>query len=146
MKNSDLKQTLKPLIKQCIKEVIFEDGVLSGIITEIVKGLGTDTRTMVTEAKETQPVKKSPENSERTTEIERIRREHRQQMENQRNSLSDAMGDRFGGLNLFEGVEPIGKAGSPSAGAAAPSSPLDGIDPNDPGVDIAKLGIFGKGR
>ena len=34
MKSEELKQVLKPLVKQCIKEVIFEDGVLSGIITE----------------------------------------------------------------------------------------------------------------
>ena len=34
MNKNDLKKVLKPLIKECIKEVIFEDGTLSGIITE----------------------------------------------------------------------------------------------------------------
>jgi len=32
MKQSELKKALKPLIKQCIKEVIFEEGALSTII------------------------------------------------------------------------------------------------------------------
>ena len=41
MKTNELKKVLKPLIKQCIKEVIFEDGVLSGIIGEVVKGVNT---------------------------------------------------------------------------------------------------------
>ena len=144
MKRNELKQTLKPLIKQCIKEVIFDDGVLSGIIAEIVKGL--DSRTLVVEAATPKPAPVNRESQERKTAVEQARREHRQQMESQRNSLSEALGDRFGGLNLFEGVDPIGKAGNPSAGVSAPSSPLEGVAPNDPGVDISRLGIFGKGQ
>ncbi len=144
MKRNELKQTLKPLIKQCIKEVIFDDGVLSGIIAEIVKGL--DSRTLVVEAATPKPVPPDRAGQERKLVVEQVRREHRQQMESQRNSLSEALGDRFGGLNLFEGVDPIGKAGNPAGGVSAPSSPLEGIDPNDPGVDISKLGVFGKGR
>ena len=31
MNKNELKKILKPLIKQCIKEVIFEDGTLSTI-------------------------------------------------------------------------------------------------------------------
>ncbi|NDI03614.1 MAG: hypothetical protein EBY77_05560, partial [Rhodobacteraceae bacterium] len=36
-------QVLKPLIKECIKEAIFEEGVLSGLIKEVVSGLGQPT-------------------------------------------------------------------------------------------------------
>ena len=43
MKKSELKETLKPLIKECIKEVMFEDGTLSTIIAEVVKGVGVQT-------------------------------------------------------------------------------------------------------
>ena len=144
MKKAELKQILKPLIKECIKEVIFDDGVLSGIIAEIVKGL--DSRTLVVESASVEAAPVDRGSQERKTAVDQVRREHRQQMESQRNSLSEALGDRFGGLDLFEGVEPIGKAGNPSTGASAPSSPLEGIAPNDPGVDISRLGIFGKGR
>ena len=33
------KSELKNIIKECVKEVIFEEGVLSGIITEVAQGL-----------------------------------------------------------------------------------------------------------
>ena len=41
MNKSDLKKILKPLIKECIREAIFEEGVLSGLITEVAQGLGS---------------------------------------------------------------------------------------------------------
>ena len=40
MNKNELKKILKPLIKQCIKEVVFEEGVLSSIITEVVSATG----------------------------------------------------------------------------------------------------------
>ena len=33
------KSELKNIIKECVKEVIFEEGILSGIITEVAQGL-----------------------------------------------------------------------------------------------------------
>ena len=38
MNKNELKKILRPLIKECIKEVIFEEGTLSTIISEVVKG------------------------------------------------------------------------------------------------------------
>ena len=38
MNRKDFKRILKPLIKECIKEVIFEEGVLSTIVSEVIKG------------------------------------------------------------------------------------------------------------
>ncbi len=38
MKKNELKKILKPLIKECVKEVIFEEGALSTIISEVMKG------------------------------------------------------------------------------------------------------------
>ena len=37
MKKADLKKILRPLIKECIKEVVFEEGTLSTIISEVLK-------------------------------------------------------------------------------------------------------------
>jgi len=145
MKRDELKQVLKPLIKQCIKEVIFDDGVLSGIITEIVKGLGAPK--LVTEA--VAPIIKSEnntENRERQLMIENSQREHRKELENQRQQLTESIGERYNGVDLFEGVSPIGKGPAPSSGPSAPASPFEGVAPDDPGVDISKLGIFTKGR
>ena len=57
MNREELKKTLRPLIKECIKEVIFEEGVLSGIISEVVKGTGgqriVETQTQPTYQKQT---------------------------------------------------------------------------------------------
>ena len=38
MKKQELAKILKPLVKQCIKEVLFEEGVLSNVISEVVIG------------------------------------------------------------------------------------------------------------
>ena len=38
MKKDELKNILRPLIKECIKEIIFEEGTLSAIISEVVRG------------------------------------------------------------------------------------------------------------
>ena len=35
MKKSELKQIIKPLVKECIYETLVEGGLLSGIITEV---------------------------------------------------------------------------------------------------------------
>ena len=33
------KRELKNIIKECVREVMFEDGMLSGIISEVVQGV-----------------------------------------------------------------------------------------------------------
>ena len=48
MNKTELKKILRPLIKECIKEVIFEEGTLSTIISEVVKGTS---ETLVQESK-----------------------------------------------------------------------------------------------
>lgn len=40
MKKEDLKKFLKPIIQECIKEVLLEEGVLSNIIKEVNKANG----------------------------------------------------------------------------------------------------------
>ena len=39
MKKSDLKQLIKPLVKECIHEVLIEEGLLSNVVLEVTKGL-----------------------------------------------------------------------------------------------------------
>ena len=38
MNKNELKKILKPLIKPCIKDVILEEGTLSTVISEVIKG------------------------------------------------------------------------------------------------------------
>ena len=121
MKNNELKKILKPLIKQCIKEVIFEEGALSTIISEVMKGTSGSQRIVETERPK--------------QDFARQERKMQEAKERKRKLLDSIGRDAFNGVNLFEGTTPT----------TAPSStqgqgPLDSVAPNDPGVDIS--GIF----
>ena len=50
MKKQELQKILKPLIKECIKEVIFEEGVLSNLIKEVAVGIGSQQTIVETKA------------------------------------------------------------------------------------------------
>ena len=47
MKKTELAKILKPLVKQCIKEVLFEEGILSNIVSEVVTGLNAGAQPLV---------------------------------------------------------------------------------------------------
>ena len=130
MNKAELKKILKPLIKECIKEVIFEDGTLSTIISEVVKG--TTSQNVVYE-------NKKPENY---NSHETHSRKQAQLNENRRKML-DAIGrDSMNGVNIFEGTDPLSSSGE--IGPGGPKNALSGVDPTDSGVDISDLaGIFG---
>jgi len=127
MNKSELKQVLKPLIKQCIKEVIFEEGVLSNIVSEVAQGLGGNT---LVESKQ-HAVQAVQQDEQKQHEVEVAR----QKMQETRKRMLDAIGnDSYNGVDLFEGT-----ATPPQE--ADHTSALSGIDPGDAGVDINK--IFG---
>ena len=127
-----LKKVLKPLVMECIKEAIFEQGVLSTLVAEIVSGMG-------------KPIveQKTPEPQFEAMQKERQEKVS-QRLQESRKKMLDAIGsDAYGGVNVFEGTEPLSSGGAP--GAAPSSSPLANIDPKDKGVDIDGLmGAFGK--
>ena len=132
MNKNELKKILKPLIKECIKEVVFEEGTLSTIISEVMKGTGGSN--IVQENR--QP--KLESNAEVNQRIER----KQQQLKENRRKMLDAIGrDAYNGVDLFEGTTPT-KA---PRGQSNPqgSNPLDGVAANDPGVDISKFGMTG---
>ena len=51
MKKSDLKKAIKPLVKECIQEVLIEEGLLSNIVAEVATGLQGNVN-VVTEKKQ----------------------------------------------------------------------------------------------
>jgi|10_taG_2_1085330.scaffolds.fasta_scaffold249314_2 ribosomal protein L29 len=118
MKKAELKQILKPLIKECIKEVIFEDGVLSGIISEVVKGTSNK---QIVEVKQPRAEYRAKSDNEM-----------KQKIKETKSKLLHAMGaDAYGGVDLFEGTQPMRKS---SAG-----NPLSGVSSGDAGVDISQI-------
>ena len=130
MNKNELKKILKPLIKQCIKEVIFEeDGALSHIISEVANGLSASSKTIVNEQVKSNRKDLQFENIQKS-ESNKIK------LREQRKKLLDAIGkDAYNGVNVFEGTTP---APNPVPEGQAKGA-LSGVAPNDPGVDISSL-------
>lgn len=129
MNKEQLKKTLKPMIKECIKEVIFEEGVLSGIISEVVKSTSNQ---RIVEAPR-QPTYQKPQIDHEAQE--RKLKEHRRRM-------LDSIGrDSYNGVDLFEGTTPLSNRDSGHASSPHGSKALDGVSPNDPGVDLSAFGM-----
>ena len=126
MNKNELKKVLKPLVKQCINEVLLEEGLLSTVIAEVMKGTGA-ARIVET----TQPVQPKIDNTA-------AREKKRKQLLEQKKKLLDAIGtESYNGVNLFEGTTPTKSA--PAPGQTQQQGPLSGVAPNDPGVDISSL-------
>ena len=128
MKKSDLKK----IIKECVKEILFEEGVLSSLVAEVAVGI-TKAQGIVVETK--QPQQNTAALQEAKEEEAEIRR--KKLLETKRKML-DAIGNQKM-ANVFEGTEPLREGGTP--GRTSPHGPMSGRDPGDAGVDIS--GLFG---
>lgn len=129
MKKADLKQLIKPIVKECIHEVLLEEGLLSNIISEVVKGTQGN---LVVETKKRQPEQMFNEN----LRMKRKTDESRQKLKDHRKKLLDAVGaDAYNGVNLFEGTEAL--SSREASGTAAGSVDLG--NPGDAGVDISSI-------
>ena len=114
------------MIKECIKEVIFEEGILSSIISEVVKGTS-------------QPLVETKQRSYHKPQIDYEAREKAEK--ERRRKILDSIGrDAYNGVDLFEGTQPLQERRSTAASPHG-SKPLDGIAPNDPGVNLGALGV-----
>ena len=127
MKKAELKKYFKPIIKECVKEMLLEEGLLSNVITEVLKGTSRETLTETTVATE-QHVAQQEQQHKTRQQSEAVLRA--------RQELQESMKDSYGGVNLFEGVTPTS---APVTDASPAGSPMSGIAPHDPGVDITGL-------
>jgi hypothetical protein len=127
MKKSDLKQLIKPLVKECIHEVLIEEGVLSNIVSEVAQGM--QTRPIV----ESQAPKATAPN--RAAEARKMK-DTRQKMNARRKELMDSIGkDAYNGVDLFEGTAPMTREET----KGAPAGSVDLGNSSDAGVDISSL-------
>ena len=123
MNKKELTRVLKPLIKDCIKEVIFEEGILSGLINEVVTGL--EGRRVVTEGVTVLKKQKTdPEETRRRSE------EYEKKRQEKIRRLNESM--KVNGVDVFQGTQEI--MDSPSAPNA-----VAGVRPSDPGVNLDSL-------
>ena len=124
MKSDKLRKVLKPLIKECIKEIIFEEGVLSSIIREA----------------QGSPVKEVIKEEKRKNTFSKFMKEDKQeskQIVEARDKMRKAIAGKIGAdFDPFEGTKPL----SESQASGNPSqSPMSGIDSNDKGVDLSNI-------
>ena len=120
MKSNELKKVLKPLIKQTIREVLLEEGILSQVVSEVVKGMGGKTLTEVKRGPGPAEIRRQEEELEKQRQ-EKIRR------------LNESVGSIAPGVNVFESTQPIGESDD------GPGKALSGVASNDPGVDISGI-------
>ena len=121
MKRNEFKKILKPLIKECIRDILFEEGVLSNMISEVVVGLNKSQ--IITESA---PRTRKPANKEISSKREDIVLAKKR--------LLDSIGKgSYNNVDLFEGTSPMPTTSQPG------SSPMAGVSANDSGVDITKI-------
>tara|TARA_B100001094_G_scaffold37269_1_gene31508 strand:+ start:9541 stop:9939 length:399 start_codon:yes stop_codon:yes gene_type:complete len=120
MKKTELKEIIKPLVKECIQEVLIEEGLLSNVVSEVVKGLGT--QSIVEQAPVPRPAPQPKINNNALKE--------------QRAALMNAINkDAYNGVDLFEGTDAM----SSYEATPQPAGAVDLGNPSDPGVDISSL-------
>jgi hypothetical protein len=122
MKKNDLKQLIKPLVKECIHEMLIEEGLLSNVVSEVAKGM-QDSLIVESVTPATTEVRKQPKSNNKAI-MER------------RKKMMEAIGsDAYNGVDLFVGTEPMtNREANPASGG-----PVDLGRPSDAGVDISSL-------
>jgi hypothetical protein len=129
MKKTEFKKLIKPLVQECIHESLMEDGLISGIIAEVVRGMASTTAVLETSTPQPDPT------------VERMRKnafseQQTEKLQERRTKLMAAVGgNAYNGVNLFEGTTPAPAQASPQQQAR----PLSGQSPGDAGVDITNL-------
>lgn len=117
MKKSDLKELIKPLVKECIHEVLLEEGLLSNVVSEVARGLGS-----------------APVIVEQTKQPTQAPAPKKRNYSQNKKKLMDAIGgDAYNGVNLFEGTTPAPVQQEQTPGA------VDMGNPEDSGVDISSI-------
>lgn len=130
MKKSDLKQLIKPLVKECIHETLIEEGLLASVVAEVATGLQ---RAPLLESTK-RPITPEPEfNSKNDQEANARMNEYRQ---SQRHNLMESINkDSYNGVDLFEGTSAFNsyEAEEPKPGS------VELGNPRDAGVDISAI-------
>jgi len=120
MKASEFKKILRPLIKQTVKEVMLEEGILSNIVAEVARGLSGN---LVVES----AMDKEVDHQREAEALEKQRQERIKKL-----NESSKVG------NAFAGTKEIREQTSHSA--------LSGVNPADRGVDISAIEKIANGK
>ena len=131
MNKSQLKKLIKPVVKECIQEVLIEEGLLTEVVAQVATGM---TRQPIVE----NTTKKNNDTLfNEDLQMQRKSREANKKLQEHRRKLLDSIGNEaFNGVDLFEGTEPL-KQGGTSGVSHRPD--VLGDDPTDAGVDISSI-------
>ena len=142
MNKAQLKKLIKPVVKECIQEVLIEEGLLTEVVSQVAAGMKQqpivktrEVKTSMGLGKRTNILNDNLFNED--LQMKRKTQEVNQKLQEHRKKLLDSIGqDAYNGVDLFEGTEPM-KQG-PAAGTAHRPNVL-GADPSDAGVDISSI-------
>mgnify|MGYP003659713284 CR=1 FL=1 len=116
MKRNEIKSIIKPIVKECITELLLQkEGILSNVVSEVVKGLQS-------------PILES-NNFDKNEQTEQDLSELEAKYELERQERIKRLNESVGG-NFFKGTSPT------PADNASQYDPLSGTGARDPGVDI----------
>lgn len=116
MKKEQIKRIIKPLVRECINEVLLQEGVLSNVISEVVKGMQTT-------------IVESSKDNENHANLLQVQEKYETERQERIKKLNESVGHGF-----FDNTDPIPKSeGSSQYGA------LSGMASGDEGVDIDGL-------
>lgn len=150
MDKKDLKKILKPLMKECVRELLMEEGMLK-VLTEVVdpkesrrQNLGQLEPQQLENVKKTYPAGAMLQDPQ----------EARRKIEENRKRMLQEIGKSgyLNGVNPFEGTTPLSEAQSPERQPGEVSTRskvppvLRDIDPGDPGVDIRGIMSLAAGK
>ena len=131
MNKAQLKFLIKPVVKECIQEVLIEEGLLTEVVSQVAAGMSKQPIV------ENKPKKKNNNLFNEDLQMQRKSREANKKLQEHRRKLLDSIGQgAYNGVDLFEGTEPMRESASP--GASNRPNVL-GDDPTDAGVDISSI-------
>jgi hypothetical protein len=131
MNKAQLKKLIKPVVKECIQEVLIEEGLLTEVVSQVAAGMARQPIV------ENAPKKNNDTLFNEDLQMQRKSREANKKLQEHRRKLLDSIGNEaFNGVDLFEGTEPMKQGGTP--GESHRPNVL-GDDPTDAGVDISSI-------
>lgn len=134
MKKAELKKILKPLIQECIKESLQDKEFLNTIVSEVLQVAGS--KALLGESIE--PPKRRPQAVFTNDLYTESTKKQKQELSKMKQELMESSKKQFGGVNVFEGVEPLSRGGSTSP-SAKPTEAISSYAPDDAGIDISGL-------
>ncbi len=124
MKKAELKNLIKPIVEDCVREVLLKEGMLSTIISEVMIGVSKQ-----------QPIVEN-NNQIRNNTVNIQAKKKLAGLHEAKKKLMDEIGqDSFKGVDLFEGTTP---APGPASRGNRYGAMKD-LDPSDPGINIDGL-------